>query len=230
MRLCRASVAVAVKEICGLTRKRTRKRLGRLPDTSVVDAFKHALKARWLQGRTLVSVDECYFSERILPLFGYSPQGTPCVVTAPNASWKQRSLLLAVASDGSMYHRVIQGAANKAVFFNFVSELPYAKGAVLLLDNVAFHKDVKPFVAKGFEPLFTPPYSPEYNPVEHAFAKIKGAFRCLRGSDGACSVNQAIELAVAQLQGKDVLGMFQHLRGMLEEGTGEGHKGALGEA
>ena len=70
-------------------------------DTSPIGALLHSDDRE--------SVDECYFSEKVLPLYGYSPIGQKCKVTSPATSWKKQSLLLAVASDGSRHSQIIQG-------------------------------------------------------------------------------------------------------------------------
>ena len=116
-RLCRASVSQAVTKLCGLSRKRTQKCWGRPPNPETVATFREALRpvlGTSQSSSCVVSLDECYFSERVLPLYGYSPKGQRCPVTSPVPSWRQRSLLLAIASDGTLAYQVIQGPCNKA--------------------------------------------------------------------------------------------------------------------
>ncbi len=165
-----------------------------------------------------VCVDECHFSERVLPLYGYSPVGRPCVVSSNTPGWTSRSLILAVASDGSKHFHLHDGAINTERFHRFVLSLPYPPGTAIVLDNVAFHKKQTPFVAKAFRTVYTPPYSPEHNsPVENAFGKIKGAFRALwPWPDG---VPSAIRHAVGLLAASDIDASFRRWRAACRAGS-----------
>jgi transposase len=174
--------------------------------------------------KPVVSLDECYFSEKVLPLYGYSAVGKPCTVTSPKSSWRQRSLLLAVASDGSMYHRLFDGSIDAVRFRDFVHEMPYPREARLLLDNAATHKTTavrNEFEAKGYHPHFTPPYSPQYNPVENVFSKVKASFRAAwPWIDG---VDAAVSSAVRSVTAADVTATFRHLLNLLLETTNLTH-------
>ncbi len=215
--LCIKTVSIAVRKHCKFSRKRASKRFGGNKDAetrrSRIEQFSTSLLPMLSepQNNLIVSVDECYFSEKVLPLYGYAAQGYKCVVTSPANSWKKRSLLLAVASDGTTQHATYQGSVNKARFFDFIMSLGYPRGTTILLDNVAFHKDNTPFVAKGFQQLFTPPYSPDHNgPVENSFSVIKHAFRS--AYPWRHGVDQAIDDAVAELLPLHVANSFQKLR------------------
>lgn len=219
-RLCVPSVSFAVKRLCGLSRKRTTRRFGGRKNAAdpsrqtTIDTFEGNVRSHLgLPGALVVSVDECYFSEKVLPLYGYSAIGEKCVVTSPTTSWMKRSLLLAVGSDGSNHYCIHDGSINKQRFFHFITRLPYPPGTVIILDNVAFHKDTTPFVAKGFRPLFSPPYSPDHNgPVENSFSCVKQCFRTQwPWSDG---VNAAITSSIDELHESKVVAMFRNLRAL----------------
>ena len=200
------------------SRKRTSKRLNSRtePDPSRVTTFVSEVLPALQNDRLVVSLDECYFSEKVLPLYGYSPIGTKCVVTTPQASWQQRSLLLAVDSNGSTHHCVFQGAVNKLRFHQFVESMPHPPGTTILLDNVRFHLDRTPFDRKGYIPAFTPPYSPQFNPVENVFSKVKGLFRSewpwLPGG-----VDAAVDDAVRRVTVSDIRNCFGHLKNLLQD-------------
>lgn len=201
-----------------LSRKRTVRRMtsSTCPNAQVSETFEKEVAARG-QG-LVVCVDECHFSERVLPLYGYSPTGHPCVVNSRRPGWTSRSLILAVASDGSRHFRLFDGAINTARFFHFIVGLPYPPGTTIILDNVAFHKRQTPFVAKAYRPLFTPPYSPEHNsPVENAFGKIKGAFRA--SWPWACGVDECVIRSVEQLTASDIVASFRRWREACIAGT-----------
>ena len=215
--ICRQTIAKGLR-LLRISRKRTSQRLGAaasLPTPDVIDAFKRNATQALSTAPLVASLDECYFSERVLPLYGYSPVRQKCVVRSPVSSWVRRSLLLSVATDGTTQHVTHTGSINKARFQEFVSGLPYPSGTVVLLDNVAFHKDTTPMISKGYVPLFTPKYSPEYNPVENVLSKVKAAFRA--DWPWRCGVESAIDSAVASVDGSNIDGCFRKLRERVTE-------------
>jgi hypothetical protein len=163
--------------------------------------------------QSLVScIDECYFSERVLPLYGYSKVGTKCVVRGPGGGWKKRSLLLSVRSDGQMDYVIYDGSINGQRFHDFIRKLPYPDGTTIVMDNISFHKSQSSFQQKGYVPIYIPPYSPDFNgPVENSFSKIKAAFRSMWpwNSQG---VDACIHTAVRTLSPADIVASFQRLK------------------
>ena len=196
----------------GVSRKRTCKRL--CNKAAITEERTAAFCQQFQQARqqpgVVVSIDECYFSERVLPSYGYSRVGQKCVVAAPTGGWTKTSLLLAIASDGSLQYELIKGSVNRALFRAFLESMPYPAGTTLVMDNVAFHAGLQPVTeALGFNVLFTPPYSPQFNPVEMAFSVAKTAYRAAwpwqRGVDLA--IDQALERVTAS----SIRGFFGHV-------------------
>lgn len=178
--------------------------------------FKDAIH----QKATVISLDESYFSERVLPLYGYSAVGSKCVVASPVPAWRQRSLLLAIASDGTAVQSLKHGSFNKAAITKFLAELPYPRGSVVLLDNASIHNGVHLVaVAKGYKVCFTPPYSPEFNPVEHAFSKIKACFRGMWPWAGGSAVDESVQAATETLSSADILGYFRAVSARVAEAS-----------
>ncbi len=119
-------------------------------------------------------------------------------------------MLLAVANDGSRHHIVVKGAVNRVIYDNFIRSLPYPRDTVILADNVAFHKNVDAIGCKGYECIYTPPYSPQFNPVEYTFSTIKHAFRRLWPwrENG---VDFAIEEAIESTTSHNIISAFAHV-------------------
>jgi DNA-binding Lrp family transcriptional regulator len=195
----------------GVSRKRTSRRMCNrgAVTAEVVRTFCEGLREAERSSPLVVSIDECYFSERVLPLYGYSKVGRKCVVAAPQGSWKKVSLLLAIASDGSQHYEMFDGSVAGKTFAGFVTGLPFPSGSTLIMDNVAFHKNTSAADAMGFRVLFTPPYSPQFNPVEMAFSKAKAAFRA--AWPWLSGVDSAIDDAVASITTGDAVSFFSHL-------------------
>ena len=167
------------------------------------------------QNTLFVSVDECHFSEKVVPLYGYSPLGQRCKLRNKKGSWKSHSLILGIASNGLQYYKTYDGSVKKVDFENYVLEMPFPEGTVLILDNCSIHKNIQAYETKGYVPLFLPPYSPQFQPVELAFSKVKGHFRQLWPLDALC-VHNAIQLSVNTLTPSDNQNFFKHSFSCLE--------------
>jgi hypothetical protein len=161
------------------------------------------------QGKLMVSVDECNFSEKVVPLYGYSPVGESCAMRSRSGTWTNRSLVLALASDGTRHHVIKQGSVKRVDFENIIKGMPFPPGTVLILDNCTIHKKLDDvYRAKGYIPMFLPAYAPQFQPVELAFSKVKGCFRQLwPWEDG---VVQNIENSISTLRSSDNVAFFKH--------------------
>lgn len=159
---------------------------------------------------TIISIDECYFSEKVLPLNGYSKRGTRVVTTLSKSSWKAKSLLMAMSNKGEIWYNIIDGSVTGKQFEDFISLLP--KESMIILDNAAIHR-----TKVDERKHFIPPYSPEYNPIENIFSKAKGIFRKLNASHSDVSRN--IKKSIDQITTNDVKNCFQHLENELCKST-----------
>lgn len=162
----------------GLSRKRVVSRGTSVHATPErIESFKIAYKDAVASGKVLVSVDECGFSERVKSLYGYSKRGEPCIVKN-SGSWKNTSLLLAVFSTGEKRYFLFDKAVNKQAFAAFLEHMALDDHHVVIADNASIHKKLTLRKSKATI-LYTPPYTPESNPVELCFARAKRIFRSL---------------------------------------------------
>lgn len=159
-----------------------------------------------LRDGVVVSIDESGFSEQLVPLYGYSRMGEPLVVKRAG-SWKHQSLLMAIFSDGRpAVYTVKHGAIKSSDFNAFVTSLGMGSTYTLLMDNASIHN--KAAVSTVAQVLRTPPYSPECNPIELAFARIKHSFR----SDfHEATTRVRLERAVESLEPGSCPALFQHV-------------------
>jgi hypothetical protein len=98
----------------------------------------------------LWSVDECYFSEKIVPLYVYCKRGQKVSPKSPIKSWKQHTLLLAISNDGDIRSEVFLGTCKRIRFESFVRTLP----GDFICDNASIHKGLEMTNLS-----FVPPYS-----------------------------------------------------------------------
>jgi len=166
-------------KLLNISRKRlSNKVLGQWKPEQVVDYFSRRKVLIPNSNIMTLSIDESHFSENVVPLYGYSPIGTKCSIVNGKGSWIKYSLLSCIASTGDHVHQLFQGSVKREDFKEFINNLPFPKGSVLMLDNCSIHKKCEhTFQAKGYHPLFLPPYSPNLQPIELAFSKIKNSFR-----------------------------------------------------
>jgi transposase len=114
---------------------------------------------------------------------GRCPRGERLRVGVPHGHWKTTTIVAALTTRGIIAPWVLDGPINRDAFETYVEkvlvpELP--EGAVVIMDNLSSHKGphVREMIeAAGATLLYLPPYSPDFNPIENAFAKLKALLR-----------------------------------------------------
>lgn len=118
-------------------------------------------------------------------LRGRAPRGERLIDKVPHGHWKTTTLIAALGISGMRCSTVVDGAVNGDVFETFVEQVlapELRRGDVVLMDNLSSHKRerVRTLIeAAGARLVFLPPYSPDLNPIELIFAKVKQLLRSL---------------------------------------------------
>ena len=116
-------------------------------------------------------------------MYGRAPRGERCRAPVPHGHWKITTFVGALRRDGVAAPMTLDGAMNKAAFLAYVEQVlvPILRpGDVVVMDNLPAHKPLavrKAIEAAGAELRLLPPYSPDFNPIELAFAKIKASLK-----------------------------------------------------
>lgn len=144
--------------------------------------FHSLFKKHYNNNNLVVSIDEIGFSKRLNPLYSWSSKGKTKYIKNKIESVKNRntSVCSCITSDGDIKYEISNKPFNRELFLSFLQNLDFPKGTILLIDNVSFHhsKIVKEYInEKGWISLYTPPYSPWYNPIENIFGIIKNRYR-----------------------------------------------------
>jgi transposase len=132
----------------------------------------------WLDPADLVLVDETSTHTALTRARARAPRGEPAVGAAPRNHGPNVTLLAALAPGGIGPSLVVAGAVDRAVFADFVAELlvpSLRPGQVVVWDNLSVHKGDRARAlveAAGCRLRFLPPYSPDFNPIEPAFAAL----------------------------------------------------------
>jgi transposase len=143
-----------------------------------------------LEPHRLVFIDETSTNTRMCRLRGRSLCGTRLKAAAPFGKWGTQTFIAGLRCFGLTAPWIIDGPINRPAFDCYIETQlapTLEKGDVVILDNLAVHKSIAADLClkeRGAWFLFLPPYSPDLNPIETAFSKLKAAERTY---DGLCS-------------------------------------------
>jgi len=131
----------------------------------------------------LVFLDETAANTSMVRRYGWAPRGARCRIAAPAGHWKTTTVIAGLRTSGPEAVALLDGPVTGERFRAYVSEtlVPTLRpGDTLILDNLGAHKVAgvrEAIEAAGARLLYLPPYSPEFNPIELAFAKLKALLR-----------------------------------------------------
>jgi transposase len=131
----------------------------------------------------LIFIDETGAATNMVRRYGRSPRGLRVKGYAPNGHWKTTTFVAGLTSSGIIAPLVVDAPMNRAIFTQYVRQFlapELGPGDIVVMDNLSSHKgvEVEAVIAmRGARLLFLPPYSPDLNPIEMAFAKLKTLLR-----------------------------------------------------
>lgn len=131
----------------------------------------------------LVFLDETWASTNMTRRYGRAPRGQRCVAAVPFGHWKTTTFIAGLRHDSVTAPLVIDGPMDGAVFLEYVRSFlcpTLRPGDIVIADNLGSHKVAgvrEAIAARGASILYLPPYSPDLNPIEKLFAKLKALLR-----------------------------------------------------
>jgi transposase len=131
----------------------------------------------------LVFIDETWATTNMTRRYGRAARGQRLVAPVPHGHWKTSTFVAGLRTSGLTAPFVVDGAMNGDVFRAYVEQVlapTLAPGDIVVLDNLSSHKvaGVREMIeARGASLVYLPPYSPDLNPIEQAFAKLKALLR-----------------------------------------------------
>jgi transposase len=151
--------------------------------------------------RAYVFIDESGVTTDLLRRYGRSPRGVRLRDYSPYGHWQAHTVIAGLRVDGLTAPAVFDGPIDNPAFLAYVEQVlvpTLRPGDVVVLDNLAMHK--QPEVQAAIEHVgarlrFLPPYSPDFNPIEMAFAKLKAFLRAARPR----TFDQVLELVAMAL-------------------------------
>ena len=146
---------------------------------------------------------------------GRAPKGQRVVAKVPGGHWKIVTMISAVRTSGPFAAASIVGATDSDVFLSYVREVlvpQLRRGDLVVMDNLSPHKasgvrEAIESVGAGLR--YLPPYSPDFNPIENMWSKVKGRLRSL-ATRTVDSLHDAIGAAMATVTPNDCVGYFRH--------------------
>jgi transposase len=148
-------------------------------------------------------------------LRGRAPRGQRLVMSAPHGHWQTTTMISSVRLDGTSACMTIDGATNTEVFQAYVREIlvpTLRPGDIVVMDNLGAHKNeatLALITAAGAQTRFLPAYSPDFNPIEKMWSKVKAFLRAAEARTHPALL-KAIAEALAAVTANDTKGWFAH--------------------
>ena len=148
-------------------------------------------------------------------LRGRAPRGQRLVASCPHGHWETTTMISSVRLDGTSACMTIDGATNTEVFQAYVREIlvpTLRPGDIVVLDNLGAHKNeatLALITAAGAQTRFLPAYSPDLNPIEMMWSKVKARLRAAAARSPQALL-QAIAQALAAVTADDAKNWFAH--------------------
>ena len=174
-----------------------------------------ALVAGRLDARRFVFVDECSTNTSLSPIYGWSRRGSRVCFEVPRNWGANVTLLSSMTCLGMGPSMAVEGTTTREVFEAYLQRVlaPSLKPKqIVVMDNLSSHKGsrVRELIeGRGCELHYLPPYSPDLNPIEEAFAKIKALLRRVEARTREALL-EAMGWSLDAVSASDARGFFEH--------------------
>jgi transposase len=174
-----------------------------------------ALVAGEVDAERLLFVDEMDVNISLSPLYAWSRRGERAFGSAPRNWGKNVTLLASITHRGVGPCLAVEGPTTREVFEAYLERVlapTLEPGRVVVMDNLSAHKGgrVREIVERaGCELIYLPPYSPDLNPIERAFSKVKGLLRRAEARTREALI-EAMGWALEAVSAREARGFFGH--------------------
>ena len=169
----------------------------------------------YLNRYNLVFLDESSATTSLSRLYGRSDVGKRLSGSSPYGHWMTVSMLCAVRIDGPIAPLLVDGAVDGAMFTAWLEQFLVRElrpGDVVIMDNLNTHRVAgvsKVLSAAGHSFCYLPPYSPDFNPIENMWSKVKSILRRLAARTFE-ALSDAVKTAILSVTEDDCKGFFQN--------------------
>ena len=163
----------------------------------------------------LVFVDESGSNLALALRYGWAARGERAVGQAPTNRGPNTTVLSAMTQEGLLVSMMVEGAANTEAFLTYLDNLlcpALGPGQTVLMDNLRVHKAEavrQRIEARDCRLVFLPRYSPDFNPIEGAFSKLKTFLRRVQARTRE-ALEVAIDAGLQTITAQDAQGWFRH--------------------
>ena len=174
-----------------------------------------ALVAGEIHAERLVFVDEMGANISLAPLYAWSRRGERAFASVPRNWGKNVTLLASMSLEGMGPCLAVEGSTTREVFLAYLEHVlapTLRAGQMVVMDNLSSHKGerVRELIeSRGCELIYLPPYSPDFNPIEEAFAKLKALVRKAEARSREMLI-EAMGWALEALTVRDAHSFFEH--------------------
>jgi transposase len=189
--------------------------VGALERDEFLRAAWRVMVAEQVETERLVFVDEMGTNTSLSPLYAWSPKGQRACWSVPRNRGPNTTVLSSMSAQGMGSSLTVEGATTSVVFEAYVEQVlapTLRKGQVVVMDNLSAHKGerVRELIEeRGCKLIYLPSYSPDLNPIEEAFSKIKGLVRKAQARTKEALV-EAIGWALCAVSSGDARAFFEH--------------------
>jgi transposase len=183
------------------------------------DQFRRAawrvMVSEMVEPERFIFVDEMGANTSLSVLRAWSRRGERAYCSVPRNRGKNTTLLASMSMEGMGPSLAVEGTTSATLFETYVKKVlapTLRPGQIVVMDNLSAHKGarVRDLVAqRGCELLYLPPYSPDLNPIEEAFSKMKGILRRAEARSREALI-EAIGRALEAITSRDARGFFGH--------------------
>ena len=162
----------------------------------------------------LLFVDECGVHTSLAPIYGYAPRDERLHLLVPRNRGKNTTLLSSMTTGGVGPSLAVEGATTARVFETYLEKVlvpSLRAGQIVVMDNLSAHRPrrIRELIEQqGCELLYLPAYSPDYNPIEEAFSKVKNLLRKAATRSKEALID-AIGQALSAVTAEDARGYFE---------------------
>ena len=170
---------------------------------------------RAIEPQRLVFVDESSTNISLSPRYGRAPKGERSHGNAPRNWGKNITLISSISLEGIGPSLSIEGSADGEAFCLYIERFlcpTLKRGQIVVMDNLSVHKSQRVRQAiedAGASLVFLPPYSPDFNPIEEAFSKVKAILKRAKARTKE-ALFEATARAIAAVSSQDARGFFKH--------------------
>ena len=171
--------------------------------------------AEQLETERLVFVDEMGTNTSLSAVYAWAPKGQRAYCSVPRNRGANTTVLASMSVEGMGPSLTVEGATTSVVFEAYVEQVlapSLRRGQVVVMDNLSAHKAerIKEMIeGRDCQLLYLPSYSPDFNPIEEAFSKIK-RLACKAEARTREALVEAIGLALSAVSSKDARSFFEH--------------------